>query len=67
MPMELCAPMVSETELSCVLVWLEDPRVAGIGQSETALLLGNDEAEEPEIPQSLDELSRLRRLSIPAP
>ena len=41
-------------------------RVAGIRQSETAVLLGDDEAEQAQIPQALNEIRRLRRLAIPA-
>ena len=59
MPMELCAPMVSDTELSCELRLAQHARVAGIRQAEAAVLLGDDEAEQPQIAQALNELGRL--------
>src|SRR5580658_9485834 len=33
MPMELCAPMVSETELSCVLLWDDEAEQAQVPQA----------------------------------
>ena len=66
MPMELCAPMVSDTELSCELLWLKHARIAGVRQAESAVLLGNDEAEQPQIAQALDELAPAARPRDPS-
>ena len=64
--MELCAPIVSDTELSCVLLWLKHAGISGIRQPNAAMLLGNDETEQPQIPQALNELGGLLRLPVPA-
>ena len=61
MPMELWAPMVSDTELSCAAALAQHARVAGIGQPRAAVLFGDDETEQPKIAQALDEFRRLLR------
>jgi hypothetical protein len=44
----------------------QDPRITRIGETETAVLLGDDQAEEAQVAQPLDEVLGLGRLSIPA-
>src|SRR5579871_1498000 len=44
----------------------QDPRVAGVRETEAAMFLRNDETEEAQIPQALNELLRLGGLTIPA-
>ena len=43
----------------------QDARVAGIRQAEAAMLLGNDQAEQPQIAQTLNEFRRLFRRPVP--
>src|ERR1700722_11363373 len=44
----------------------QDPRVAGIGEPESAMLFRNDEAEQAQIAQPLNELRRLLSFAVPA-
>jgi hypothetical protein len=44
----------------------QDPRIGRVRQAESAMLLGDDEPEQAQLPQLLDELGRLSGLLVPA-